>query len=123
MSIQQLVGSTLTKIEQIGKEELIFYTERDGKYRMYHDQDCCESVYIEDICGELEDLIGLPILIAEEATNRNEPKSQKYGDYVSTDDSNTWTFYKLATQKGYVNIRWYGSSNGYYSESVSFVKL
>lgn len=111
--ISKLLNQTLVKVELIGKEEIYFYTDKT-KYRMFHSQDCCERVYIDDICGELDDLVGSPILMAEEVVNRDIDKKD------DSDWSWTWTFYKLATQKGYVTIKWYGESNGYYSESVYF---
>jgi hypothetical protein len=79
---------------------------------MHHIQDCCESVSIEDVCGDLTDLAGTPLLLVEESVSHNEPEENSY------DDSNTWTFYRFRTIKGSVDIRWCGSSNGYYSESV-----
>lgn len=115
-----LVGKTLKSIDRNGDGGLTFIDSEDTKYVMHHFQSCCESVDIESITGDLEDLIGSPILLAEESSNSDNPKEDE-GGY--TPDSFTWTFYKLATIKGYVDIRWYGSSNGYYSESVDFVKI
>lgn len=116
---EDLVGKTLSNVENIDNEELIFTLDNGGKYRLYHMQDCCESVTIEDISGELSDLIGSPILMAEEVSNppNVNPDGVPVPDYQ---DSFTWTFYKLATIKGYVTVRWYGDSNGYYSESVDW---
>ncbi len=55
-------------------------------------------------------------MIAEEASSCENPPNVT-PDYQ---DSFTWTFYKMSTIKGSVTIRWYGESNGYYSEEVSF---
>lgn len=117
MSIQNLIGKTLSSIKvNKDRDEIKFYCTDGDVYLMYHDQDCCESVTIEDIVGDINDLIDYPILMAEEAQSNENPKE-------GSDDSFTWTFYKLATVKGYVTIRWYGESNGYYSEEVNFKKI
>ncbi len=113
--LEDLIGNTMVNVERYN-EEIIFTTDKGRKYKLYHDQDCCENVGIEDINGELSDLIGDPILMAEEVTNENEPCLP---DNVSS-ESYTWTFYKFATIKGYITIRWLGTSNGYYSERVDF---
>jgi hypothetical protein len=113
-SFNELVGRTLYKVTA-DDSELILYLSDTNYVRFYHQQDCCESVYIEDICGDLQDLVGEPLLVAEEVSNDEFEQSQHSDEY---DESHTWTFYKFATRKGYVDVRWYGSSNGYYSESV-----
>ena len=117
----QLVGKTLTHIEgAVGDDVMTFTTSEGERYQMWHSQDCCESVSIEDISGDLSDLIGTPIVLAEESTSDSAPDTttERYRD-----ESETWTFYRLATAKGFVVIRWFGASNGYYSESVDFARV
>lgn len=142
--ISELIGKTVVSIDKKDdsdyNNELIFICDTGEKYKMYHSQDCCESVSIDDICGDLDDLIGTPILLAEEVDNKDfiktfddsfkleKGRSKDYPyNYINEKgghkpDSYTWTFYKFATIKGYVDIRWFGESNGCYSESVDFIK-
>ena len=110
-------------LEWTGTTERIIFSLADGdKYKLYHEQDCCENCYLVEIVGSLVDLIGVPLLLVEEITHeQNEwpieiPDSQR-------PDSFTWTFYKLSTKKGHVTLRWCGESNGYYSEEVDFAKV
>ena len=115
MSIKHLEGLTLASIKGMepGSEVVVFTTTEGRIYRMLHHQDCCESVRLEDCCGDVEDLIGSPIVTAEE---RSMQGPSRY-------ESSTWTFYSIATNKGTVDLRWLGTSNGYYSERVSFEEL
>jgi hypothetical protein len=99
--------------------DTIVFTEADGsRFVMGYEADCCASCEIVDLNGNLADLVGVPIALADESSS--EPDGWKPDEY---DDSYTWTFYRLATCKGHVDIRWFGSSNGYYSESVSFYRV
>lgn len=102
------------EIERRTDDYIKFAMDNGDIFVMHHRQDCCECVSISDICGDLDNLIDTPILLAEAASE--DDTSLAYG-------TGTWTFYKLRTIKGSVDIRWYGSSNGYYSESVDFRKL
>ena len=125
--IESLVGQKILDI-QITRNQpklddyIIFKTTNiDGiekTYHMYHSQDCCESVYIEDICGDINDLIGQEIVNAYESSNSEDDP----GDNC-VDDTYTWTFYNIQSTKGSVSIRWFGSSNGYYSEEVNFIEV
>ena len=116
--IEDFIGKTFVKVEKTSEgDEIHFFLDDKAYFNMRHHQDCCESVYVEDIAGDLEDLVGSPILLAEENSNSDDPAKNEY------EESWTWTFYRIGTIKGAVVIRWYGSSNGYYSESVSIDKV
>lgn len=108
--MKDMIGKTFSKVEKVNDDQILFTADNGDQYAFYHYQDCCESVVVKDVVGDLEDLVGAPLLEAEEAT--------KDGDEPDAWGSSTWTFYKFGTIKGHVNISWLGESNGYYSESV-----
>lgn len=115
-----MAGKVISSIEGMdsGSDSVKFVCADGSEYLMYHSQDCCESVGINDVEGDVSDLIGMPVVLAEEVSSEDYPAPP--GDYV---ESYTWTFYRISTQKGMVVLRWLGESNGYYSESVSFAKI
>lgn len=119
--ISELAGKTLVGVEGMekGSETVRFVASDGSRFEMRYEQDCCASCSIEDVCGDVSDLIGSPIVRAEEPSSLDgfEEKGEQY------DESFTWTFYILGTAKGTLTIRWYGSSNGYYSETPRFVRL
>lgn len=107
-----LKGQTFDEVVQDGDIAILFIRDGYAVYSMEHEQDCCEQVIIEDVCGDLEDLAGVPIVSCEEY----------HQDGAHDDGVLTYTFYKFRTQKGDVTIRWLGESNGYYSHAVSLVE-
>ena len=110
----QMLGKTFVQVSgAVGNFDLLFETANGERFMFSHQQDCCERVDINDIVGDLQDLVGEPLLLAEEVQGET-PVDFNEREYESV----TWTFYKFATRKGYVDVRWLGESNGYYSEGV-----
>lgn len=111
-----LEGLTIESVSGLEKgSERVVIVASGRRFTMFHYQDCCESVTVDSVIGEPDKLVGEVVLNAIEQTNRTDPIPK--GEYL---DSYTWTYYTIRTQSATVTIRWYGSSNGYYSESVDF---
>jgi hypothetical protein len=107
-----MLGKTFVRVSgSVDGDEMLFETATGERFMFAHQQDCCETVRINDIVGDLQDLVGEPMLVAEEVKGATEPDEEHYESY-------SYTFYKFATRRGYVDVRWLGESNGYYSESV-----
>jgi hypothetical protein len=113
---EKLVGKTVARIEGAaeGSEQIKFYLSDGSLMTMLHCQDCCETVDVEDVSGDIADIINTPILVAEERDSETPPEGSRRAD-----DCDLWTFYTIRTIKGTVDIRWHGASNGYYSVDVS----
>ena len=112
--LRLMIGRTFIRVEgSVGAGEMVFVADNGERFVFTHFQNCCESVDINDIVGDLQDLVGSPLLIAEEV--QGEVPADFEDKYT---ESYTFTFYKFATHKGYVDVRWLGESNGYYSEDV-----
>ena len=107
--------------DMVGKKVLgIYYDEEnfqihadDCVYAFYHEQSCCESVWLTQVDGISDKIIGSRIVIAEVVTDE---KDTEHGHI-------TWTFYKIGTSKGTIDFRFQGESNGYYAESVDLIKI
>lgn len=112
-NFSDIIGKTFSRIEVVKNgergDEIIFWNGDQPDFLQCHIQDCCEDVHLEEIIGDLQDLVGTEILEARV-------------DQQDIDSQSIWTFYNIRTIKGSVTLRWYGSSE-YYSIEVSFFKL
>ena len=83
--LKSLTGKKIINVKGLnpGSQNIYFYFDDKSNMTMFHEQDCCEYVAVDDIDGDESDLIDSTIIT-----------------------------------KGYVVIKWYGTSNGFYSEAV-----
>ena len=109
--IDDLVGKAVRGLAY--SDEYFQILTDDCIYIFYHEYSCCESVWLTQVDGISDKIIGSRIVIAEVVTDE---KDTECGHI-------TWTFYKIGTNKGMIDFRWCGESNGYYSETVDLVKV
>lgn len=117
-NILEIENHVFLSIEKIENDILLFKRDDGRTFKFYHKQEYNESVQITNICGDLDDLVGTPIILAEERV-----ETKKINDY----DYCTFTFYEFRTIKGSVTITWQGEQSepdgGCYSESVDFEEI
>ena len=109
--IKDMVGKKITGIYY--DEDYFQIRTDDCVYAFYHEQDCCESVWLTQVDGINDKIIGSRIVIAEVVTDEKDTEHSHI----------TWSFYKIGTNKGIIDFRFQGESDGGYSETVDLVKI
>lgn len=104
-------GKTILEVVGLKKQEesVVLKLHDNSELEFYHEQNCCENVWLEDFEFSGTRIVGATILDIILVSEKQEDND--WG-------SKTWTFYKVQTNKGELFMRWCGESNGYYSEDI-----
>lgn len=98
---------------EVGSKAIFINFEDGDRIKMYHCQECCESVQVED-CEDVS------------SDDLKESIIHTFEEYTKSSGESGWglqtyTFYRLITNSAYCTIRWFGESNGYYGVGVRVV--
>ena len=108
------VIKSVTGLEE--ESDVVVLSFEDGAtITMQHHQDCCEMVYLEDfeVSGVSDDMSGATLHSWHVDSSSIRPSKD-----AKSEDCDEWTFYNVRTSKGSLWMRWFGTSNGYYSTDV-----
>ena len=92
-SIDELVGKVVRGLAY--SDEYFQILTDDCVYAFYHEYSCCESVWLTQVDGISDKIIGSRIVIAEVVTDEKDTE----------DGHTTWSFYKIGTNKGMIDFR------------------
>lgn len=110
---ENILGAKVLSINYADSELKI--TTDKGVFCMFHSEDCCENVWLEEGLDEIHGLIGKTILSFEERSyTQSEPDEDEY--YSS------WHLYTVTHTGGYLDLCWRGHGKVYYSHSVRFIQ-
>lgn len=121
VDFEVLKGQTVAEVIVDNEKSMIVFVCKDGKrYALMHRQECCEEVTLEDFDAKMiENLPGHEILEAYGSSEAGE-ETEEMKEWGR---SSTWTFFVIRTMLDTYTIRFFGSSNGYYSEDAELYEI
>lgn len=110
---EKMEGKEILEIQGLkkGSKEVNFISTDGEIFKMTHIQDSGENVSLEEFSCSFDPSEKCKILKMEIRESIKEPE---YGRIQ-------WTMYDFQTDKGFLQLRWYGVSNGWYSEDVDIL--
>lgn len=110
-ALESLWGAVFERV--VRKDDAVYFypaLKTVPALKLHHVQECCESVYLDDVVGDLKDLMHTPILDAKETYHYDKEVGPCY-------------FYDIRTIKGSVTLRFMheNDSNTMYSAKASLV--
>ena len=103
--------------DEVDVDTVRFVLDTGESLVLYHERECCESVWLSDVTGDWRYILNETILFAELTTSSRLTEGAD-PEEAWPDEYENWSFYKLATNRGFITLAWKGVSNGYYSTSV-----
>lgn len=127
-NIIEMVGETIVKVVNINDDHLYLYLENGDYYMFFHkdDDDCHGDVRIKSIQGSLRNILNSPLTVAKTSYSCGYTDDNDVDNFLPDwkQETYTWTFYKFATDKGSITVRWFGTSSDYdCSEKITCVKV
>lgn len=92
--------------------DVLYLCTRQAIFAIRHEQDCCEDVWFVDGEEDISDMVGDYLVKIRIDVSPQDRDSNRI------DECSTWTFVTIQTLRNSYSFRWYGESNGYYSETV-----
>ena len=137
ISVPSVINKIIYRVEGLhdySDSVRLFFEDSDKGLEILHMYDCSETVEIIDVVGDVEDLIGAPVVDVSIISSPEHPdfiallnqnpeaanKPYELNDTKNADEEVSWSFTKIRTTKGEVSLRWLGHSNGWYSEIPAF---
>ncbi len=109
--MKELIGKTVVSLEVNECENVLVFNCTDDKVVYYAYGDCCSETWFADIVG-VHCLLGATVLDSQDISLpyvEDGRCRQEYDQFYGV---------KLMTDKGYVDIVYRNSSNGYYGGSI-----